>query len=435
MNASHQQLPKYQKGAVTLLITVLIMIAMTIGSVGMLSSTRMETNMTLNDQNHREALQAAQAGIDFFTAHMGSSFIYDEKFTNSLCEPSNWRVLPSNSDPSTSEETPNSLVFLLNFSGPENGSINFDKETQSETCKSTPHSILTQAPIWVQGFSNDGTSTRILSSLVDLSSAWNHSTPSSIGSTSPGDGSISMCNGDLTFGEDNDVGFCDANDCDKIPLQGNQQSNSLVNRQGTLFNFSSTAGFAGRNENSPAYAELMNRFGQNIAQGNSPITKEDCFLDNTGNSISRQDFIATAGKVTQGRGNRVIVPPGKSNLIVDGDLRLNAGTQIGTPSSPVTIMVRGNLRANGAAVIYGTVYVVGDDSTNANPNRTINGTFNIRGRLISETNLTMSGNASVYSNATSQAIASDLDPSTSLDIQDVNRSANVRIGTWREIFN
>ena len=418
-NDKYQQLLTKQNGAVTLLITVLIMIAMTIGSIGMLSSTRMETNMTINDQNNREALQAAQAGIDFYMAHMASTLVYDDDFVDTLCDPDNWNT---QLDPSAAQ-----LEFLFNFNGPSNGLLDFDQSTQAELCRSTPHAIITTSEIWVRGFSRDGTSTRVLSSQIDLSTAWNHSTPSTRGTPGGGNEPLAMCNGDLQMPSDaSDIGFCSGSGCTAIPTTGNQQGNENVSYDGTLVNLSSTATFS----------QGSSRFQGKISQSDDPITNEQCFDQFVGENISREEFMSLATKITptQGQGGTSSIPAGQTQFFVDGDLRLNAGSVIGTPTNPVILMVRGDARVNGHATVWGTIYFLANED-GSTPQRTMNGTFNVRGRVVSETDLNISGNAAIYSDTESQATPIDYDPSTSLDLESLQRSANVRIGSWREVFN
>ena len=413
-----QLLLKRQNGAVTLLITVLIMLAMTIGSIGMLSSTRMETNMTINDQNNREALQAAQAGIDFYMAHMASTLVYEDDFIDRLCEPSNWNT--------QLESSTTALRFLLNFNGPSGGSLDFDELTQSEICRTSPHAIITTSEIWVRGFSRDGTSTRVLSSQIDLSTAWNHSTPSTRGTPGGGNEPLAMCNGDLQMPSNaSDIGFCSGAGCTAIPTTGNQQGNANVSYTGTLVNLSSTATFS----------QGSSRFQGKITQGDDPISNNQCFEQFVGGNVSRDEFrnIATPITPSQGQGGTSTIPAGQTQFFVDGDLRLNAGSVIGTPTNPVILMVRGDARVNGHATVWGTIYFLANED-GSTPERTMNGTFNVRGRVVSETDLNISGNAAIYSDTESQATPIDYDPSTSLDLESLQRSANVRIGSWREVF-
>ena len=57
-----------QRGAVTLVITMLILVAVALGMYSMVGTTSIESRMTANDKRGRQAMQAAQAGIDYLLA-------------------------------------------------------------------------------------------------------------------------------------------------------------------------------------------------------------------------------------------------------------------------------------------------------------------------------------------------------------------------------
>lgn len=70
---------------------------------------------------------------------------------------------------------------------------------------------------------------------------------------------------------------------------------------------------------------------------------------------------------------------------VDGDVHLNANTAVGTAADPVILFVNGNFQLNGNAQIYGIVYAIGAQAVDASGNPTLHGV------LLSETSLNVTG--------------------------------------------
>jgi hypothetical protein len=62
------------------------------------------------------------------------------------------------------------------------------------------------------------------------------------------------------------------------------------------------------------------------------------------------------------------------------DLSLNSNTTIGSPTSPVILIINGNLNSTAALTIYGLTYVMGSAALNGS-NTSINGLFAIAGAL------------------------------------------------------
>jgi len=150
-----------QKGAVVLVITILIMLAMTIGSFAMVQSTSLESRMSANDQRTRQAMQAAQAGIDFVLANLAVV----EVDRNFLCSPVEHAE----------------FGFQLNFTGPELSDpldpdsemiLVFNNAAQQAACENLPFEIITKTSIWSRGFSDDLESVRTLVSTIDMTTPW-----------------------------------------------------------------------------------------------------------------------------------------------------------------------------------------------------------------------------------------------------------------------
>ena len=420
MNTTNLKTLHSQKGAITLLVTVLILIAMTIGSFGMLNTTRLETSMTLNDQRNREALHAAQAGIDFFLAHIGSDSINQE----ALCNPDNWIV---------SETNTGQPDFLLSFTGPVASAFNFNPTTQSEECNGIPFEITTKASIWSRGFSRDGEAVRTLSSDIDLSVAWNYSTQSARGGLIGLGGSpLVVRTGDIGVGGNMDIGLCNTSDCGALTAS-NSSGNEAVIRDENLITYGSdgslTVDRSGPGE----------RFGDSSFTASEEIQAMDAnefFATYAGDGITKTEFINSENTqeldgIGAGKKGADTLTTG-NQFYIDGDVTINSNVEIGTQENPVIIVISSDsqVRFNGNVTIWGTVYLENGDLT-------ANGTFRVMGRLISENSLNVSGNGNfaVYSDNSSQVVPRDFDPDESIASTDGERSAFVRIGSWREITN
>jgi hypothetical protein len=150
--------PKFaQRGAVALVITMLVLIAITIGSFAMVQTSTFESRMTANDERNREALHAAQSGIDYVLAHL-SGDLGDPNVLASLC----------------STNTLEQHDFQLSFEGPfTDEGLNFDPDAHNAACMAVPFEVITTLGVWSRGYSEDRESVRTLVSTLDMTSPWN----------------------------------------------------------------------------------------------------------------------------------------------------------------------------------------------------------------------------------------------------------------------
>lgn len=418
MNTFYHNTRHKQKGAMTLLVVVLILIAMTIGSFGMVSTTRLETSMTLNDQRNREAFQSAQSGIDFFLGHMGSNTINQ----TALCNPDNWVVNIGN----TTED------FLLNFTGPNGGAFDFDPDVQSEECLGLPFEIITRANIWSRGFSADGEAVRTLSSEIDLTTAWNYSTQAAKEPfvDDPTGAPLVSRRGNVSVGGNSDIGFCATADCKSL-VTSDSSNSPLVDRDANLITHDVNGVLSiSRTEGEGRFADSTFTGSEDVAS----LSPDEFFATYVGNGVTKSEFISSTNTQTingigAGASGSSEIDKSRNQIFVNGDIKLTGGKQeIGSQENPVIMVVTGDVEISGNATIWGTLYVVDGN---------VSGTFRLMGRLVSENGINLTGNNAIYTDSANRVVPndSDFDPDDSLASSDGNRSAFVRIGSWREIQN
>ena len=432
------RLESNQRGAVTLIITLLVLIAITIGSFAMVQTSTFESRMTANDQRSREALQAAQAGIDYVLSHLSS----DPVDAASLC----------------STTTLDSYSFQLSFEGPfAADGLSFDPSTHAASCLATPFNVLTTLSVWSRGYSNDRESERTIVSTVELTAPWNFlysrltrdplAPPAGANPAIKALGSVLM-NGTPIAGKCEKEASSDIN-CGAL-LGGGKAKEGTYSLAGTLVQ---AGGDIVPGEASPMTSENYDANSSALRNEDGTLFTKDQFFESVFGA-SRDEFLYT----TDSGGNKIpkytpvdggkggpsgsSYPAGLSGIVyVDGDFSLGGGDKMGDygADSPVILIVTGKMSFSGNAEFYGTVYA--GEVAFANPSgKGAAGTPTIVGSLNSETNVPLSGVPQIYTPGDTQGGAVvDLPTQAELDqiIAEYGslRQAAVRVGSWREVRN
>lgn len=379
--SSNRAVPRgRQRGAVTLVITMLILVAVALGMYSMVGTTSIESRMTANDKRGRQAMQAAQAGIDYLLAGLQGNAL-DRTY---LC----------------SNTTKATHSFVLDF-GPT-------------PCDEIPFEIITKLDkVRSWGYSPDGDAVRVIESTIDLTSAWNWGMSAA---SLPSSGGLApvVTRNNVDFQGTPEVANCNLTGsaplCSSLATPGNKSgiiSGTLVRAGGSIVE------------------------GGNVPMGQENYAANDDTLANMGSEQLFQDF--ASGGMTQADfktkaytyGQTSGVPNAGNNqlIYVPGDLTFNNG-ELGSPTKPVILFVDGNLQLKGNVVIWGVVYTKSTDFSV--------GTNKIMGSLISEGAVNMKGNASVYYNADLRPNPTTIDPATLLANQ-TGKTTTVRVGSWREL--
>jgi hypothetical protein len=381
-----------QKGALTLVITLIVLLAMSIGSYALINTTTLESRMTSNDVKGRQAMQAAQSGIDFLIAGL-STVSPDREY---LCN----------------EDTYGKYRFRLEFGS-------------GEDCDEVPFEIVTRLDkVRSIGYSEDGQSVRIIESTIDLTTPWNFGAPAGVAPGGPGAGPIVSAK-NVFFQGTPEAALCDlggtgGTQCTDLARSGNQSG--II--EGTLVRAGGTISSGG---NIPMGSENLVQNDTSI----SSLTADQLFSAYAGAGLTREQFkdatttyklSSTGGKLDP---DQITTDARTSqNIYVDGGLTLRNGV-LGSPERPVVLYVNGDLNLAGNVIIWGVVYATNADFST--------GTNKIMGSLVSENNVSMNGNAAVYYNANLRPDPASVDPDT-LVATGSEKLTSVRIGSWRELY-
>jgi hypothetical protein len=419
------------RGAVTLIVTLMVMIAITIGSFGMIQTSAFETRMTANEQRAKQAMQAAQAGIDFVLAHVAATSVDSA----ALC------ATDSMADPPP--------FFQVSFIGPDPGlpggiGINFDAAANAAVCNGLDFLVIRELDIWSRGYSQDRESERTLMSRIDLTSAADllafRRGPMPPLPPPGGGGPPIVAKGNIHFQGAPEVSLCsvggvpaDAPSCESLAVPGNQDGfvDGTLALAGGNITQQGGDGMPMGPDNFDTDASLQTMSGDDFWTDYAAPLKAD------GTPYTKAEFELAATLYTQGgtgkggKGGDAVIPDA-SFIWVNGDLSLTNQT-IGSQENPVTIYVDGSLNFLGNAIIWGKIYV----AENATFSR---GTSKIMGQILTEGNVDMRGNSSVFGNPTLAGTGADpdvemVDPNEFWLEYDRVRATTMRIDSWREIIN
>ena len=397
-------------------MTLLIMVAITVGSFAMLNTSTIESRMTANDRRSKEALQAAQAGVDFVLANLALPTID----LAVLCQP---RV------PNQGEEPPPSPpYFELNFSGPDASGVLEFGEQEEAVCKSMPFSLLTKISVWSRGYSNDGESVRTVLSTIDLTTPWEWNyrtrTAGGGGGTAP-----LVARGDVHLQGTPEVSLCETMEqCKDLARPGNQDG--LI--EGTLI----MAGGQITEQGNVPMGEGNYDAGNATLAGFDPADPDPLFSQFVSGGLSMDAFKLHSGTheftppSSGGNGNNdnavstALTATNKNQIWVNGDLTLRNGT-IGSPEKPVILAVSGSLNLAGNVTIWGVVYATTAEFSA--------GTNTVMGSLVTNGNVNMKGTASIHYNADLRPVPDEYDPDDAAAGYESARTSSVRLGSWREV--
>ncbi|HRQ59407.1 MAG TPA: hypothetical protein PLN31_18490 [Azoarcus taiwanensis] len=408
-----------QGGAVSLFITVIIVLAIGLLTYTMTNTTTVENRMTSSDLRSKQAFHAAQAGLDFALQQFVNG---DVETLNASCA-----EIPVNE---SNDEDAGGLDDEVE-GGPEIP-VSDGEQSQSPSfqllfgeidpqCPYEALGLQTKAVIRSIGRSSDGSAVRVLEVTVDLWREWDSNAAPVAEDAPPPNVVVSavVARGNAHFIGAPEIAPCQSIEaCEALASPGKKNVN-ISNVDSTLV----TAGgnITGGNTGPPnTRLQDQHKDGNNAAIAG--MTGDQFFESIMGSS--KTDFRSGATEVSAGEA----LPNLNVNPVVwhEGDLQVNGGT-LGSPEKPVTLVVDGNLTLVGNVIIWGVVYTTGDDFSA--------GTSKIFGALVAENNITAStGNASVYYNddlATVQAPMLDEsgEISTALD----NVKAYYKPDSWREI--
>lgn len=396
-----------QRGAATLLVSMVLLIAATLLALYVSNPVVGEQRMSANEMRSKQAFAAAQAAIDLAVEHMNSGGDFQTASLNDLN--SRW----------SSANSSYRALFC------KHSDIDFDDMPECaddaasgispESCGTEAFSVDDTAS-WVVGcgWSDDSSARKRIVSFVTKSNPL----PGAIGNPLTAGGSV-------TFGGNSTV----VNYYNNLTVwSGLSLSNTGNNGKTVIRRPSSAAGqlnpdqvdaqVGGGNQvcNENLAPDLIcttssGVFGPDVNQGDPSLKRlsPDQFFENFLGSTPNEYKSTMVEESVPGAEAGEIVEGGKVYW-VDGDAVI--GQDIGSAAEPVVLVVDGNLTLSGTTTIFGVVFVKGDLTTSGTPK--------VRGAVLATGAVNSAGTLNII-----------FDPDAIAGARRSGKYASVQ-GTWRD---
>ncbi len=350
------QLPLYQRGAAALLISTVLLFAVSLVTLFTSRNVLMEQKISANQNRASQALESAQAGVDFAISYMrvgGADHDGDGNIDPiAVTDPSGlMSALPT--------------VWVCNYALDADNSGTADTTNCDCSTAGNTQADASNLEICSRGASDDGTGSRLIRSRIDgiplLSNGTSHPIVSRTSVNTNGEAKVHNTETNATIWTGAEVSKTN----NKFLTFISDGAGSEVG----VSNGSANIGFDVIDQD-PALAALTgDQFFQSFFTG------------------TKAEIKATADKIST---NDNDILPGKF-IWADGNLTI--GSDVGTATSaPAIVVVEGNLRVTGNTDIYGIIYVMGSVD--------VVGTTKIYGSLIGEgaggANLDIKGTPDIY---------------------------------------
>jgi Tfp pilus assembly protein PilX len=336
-----------QKGAATLLITVIMITTITLIILFAASYNRIQEQVTANSYQNNQAFEAAEAGLEF-------GIVYLSQNSNAiLANPVNGYIPPYTSSSTQNVALADGSKYSIVYTNPVANNYGL---------------ILVTAT----GTSSDGTSIRVVSQQAGLGSLLSAAPSQPLISK----GSISMSGNTVV---NNPSSTSTITSASTVSLAGNAK---------TLITGGATGSTSGniqsdiQQSNSTIAAMSNTAFFQSYF-GSSENTVSAAVAHTYTNSAST-NYTTTLNGMT---GTSVWI-----NQTGSSQASLSGSPVIGTAANPVLLIVNGSLVITGNAVINGFIYIIGGLTTSISGNAIING------GIITTDTLNLAGNTTINFN-------------------------------------
>lgn len=352
---------KKQQGLSTLLFSIAILLLGIIFTVAVSRSSVMEQRMAGNQIRHKQAFEAAQAGMDAAIIHLtaapqgvdkdsdGNVDVFPTTYGSNLyvafCQPGSLVTCPD----SPGNPVCGTALTATNFNTPLVASCGWSDDNLGRTLIQqgvgtvSAMSMNPNNPLTTKGALNVGGSANVVNYFTNLT-VWSGGALTSIGNS----GKTFIRNPAVAPPPSGTVPPGPPTSCTTTtdytcPTDKNNKGPDVIDSDPTLSTLSDTQMF-------------QNYFGKDLATYRS--------------STSVQDI--TAAEVNTLAGVR-----GQS-VVIEGNTTLPNST-IGTREQPVILIVNGNLSFQGSPTVYGVVYVTGNVTGGGTP--TIQGAMVVQGTM------------------------------------------------------
>ncbi|MDR3491227.1 MAG: hypothetical protein P4M12_04185 [Gammaproteobacteria bacterium] len=325
---------KIQKGAATLLLTMIMLVTATLIIIFAASYSRMQQKIVSNQYQSSQSYEAAEAGIEFGVVY------FQQNSAAILANPVGGHI-PAYSNSSTTNVTlGNNSKYTIVYSNPIANNYNLIRITST-------------------GTNADGTSTKVM--VQDIAFVSMLSSPPTVpiivqgGVTMSGNAEVSNFSNTTTIVSGG-----------SLTMSGNASTETASG--------GSSAGHIRSDiqQNVASIAAMTSTqfFAQYFAAGSGAVK-------NAVDTVYTSNYSAANGS-------------SGTSIWIDQAASFAGNTTIGTSSNPVLLIVNGNLNVSGNLTVYGFVYVIG--------NIAISGNAEINGALTGTGTLSTSGNGEIIFN-------------------------------------
>lgn len=354
---------KKSQGVATLIVTTMLLVTATLIVLFASNYTNFKQKTTSNQTRYNQAYQAAEAGLE-----AGIQYLNANKAAI-LASPAGGYIQPFSNSSTTNVVLANNSRYTIVYTNPIQNNY-------------------TLINIQSTGTGDDGSSTRVVSQQVQFKSAL--LTTPSVPMTSVGAVSIS--------GSSNVI--------------NTQTNETIISGGGVSFGGSGSTTISAGGGSGKGHAPELGSDVETNAPGLTGLTPEQFFTQIFGVSQTTMQSLATVCTTV----SACSLDSSSSGIYwVNSDTTINnsVATQVGSPTSPVLLIVNGDFAINGDSTLYGVVYASGSSTIG-------NGTAQIIGSLLSAGSVSSTGNISVT-----------YDQSVLANVQNLGTFAKVP-GTWKD---
>ena len=397
---------RHQRGAVTLVVTLIVVLAMALLTYTMSTTTTLENRITSTDLRSKQALHAAQAGLDYALAQMMTD---GGLATLNTCVE---RTVEGDDATGILDQP----TFELRFGG-------------AVECPSAMLGMLTSSVVRSIGRSADGSAVRVLEARAEFRPVWLSVPPEE---PEP-DSASALARPMIAMESVNWEGTAETGHCDRRGESnpGRKQCSQIVPPGKPFagledFVYVEAGGTIDGGSTGVPWIRLED---QHKYENPSLPNDTDVFFEYIF-GVDKESFKGGSAQYPKKNADGTLdysLPDHNVDEVIwwDGDLTLAGGDILGDEDKPVTIVVTGNLDMVGNSVLWGVVYVMGSTGV---------GNSKIVGALASETDINLTGTAAVVYNeklATPGALttAESGEAATLVEKIDIYYSSDA----WREI--
>lgn len=343
-SSSRKSLSQY--GAVTLFTTVILLLVSSIILVFAANYAIMQGKATANASRNQEAFQAAEAGMEF-------GINYFKQNATAITGTPVGGYIPAYSNASvTNVSLANNSRFSIVYSNPTANNYSLIKISST-------------------GTSADSSATKTISQNIQRGSLLLNPGTKALATK----GSVTMSGNSEVNNPANPITIAAAG---AVSMSGNGNTSSST--------ASSSPGHinADIQQNNSTLANTSQANFINSFFGTSSFSTIQSKVEHTYTNSSSTNYSSTLNGMT---GTSIVINQ------TDGTASINGNTTIGTPTSPVLLIVNGGLSLSGNLTFYGFIFIIGTSGiTSTTGNVTINGA------IASVDDLTMSGNSELNFN-------------------------------------